>query len=242
MKGILIALVMALFSLGPQFSALGEEKMEPVKVDPADSAFTSIWLDMLPRLKYELFEEEMIPLNLVHCTAENIENKYVILNWKESITNTPSQVYEIQKYNYDKGWETIQRINSAEKAIGDYSFLDRNPVRGHSFYRIVQYDQVGNVFGSEVLPVSLYDPLEYSFDYDVMTGQAVLESGRGDLLSKELLVFKASGEQVQEGVEVKRLDDQLHIRFDSELTGMYLIKSGSFITQVFRPDFSSIKR
>ncbi|HKK89367.1 MAG TPA: hypothetical protein VJ917_10990 [Saprospiraceae bacterium] len=241
MKRIILVICATLLFLGFRLQAAVDKGPSSLQALVADSLTTSLWLEIIPDLKHELFAEELIPLNLLNCSVENIENRYVILNWAEAIPDMPSKMYEIQRYDYDKGWLTIRKINSAKKAFGNYSYLDRQPYRGHSFYRIIQYDQEGQVFGSEVLPVSLYDPLEYIFDYDVMTGQATLESGNGSELSDEVLIFDLSGEQILKGVQIERSNGKLYIELGPELSGMYLIKCESFITQVFRPDFSSIK-
>lgn len=241
MNRTILMLCAVLLLLGIQIQAIESKKSPSLQATDADSLTASLWLEIIPDLKHDLFEEELIPLNLLNCSVENVENRYVILNWAEALPTKPSQMYEIQRYDYDKGWLTIRKINSSKKAFGHYSYLDRQPYRGHTFYRIIQLDEEGHVFGSDVLPVSLYDPLEYIFDYDVMTGRVTLENGTDRELSSEVLIFDPSGNQVLEGVQIERSKQKLRIELGSELSGMYLIKCGSFITQVFRPDFSSIK-
>lgn len=241
MKRTTLILSMALLLLGLKSSANKLTRPFSSHTLSSDSLSSTSWMEIIPELKYDLFEEEILPLNLLNCTAENIENRYVILTWAEAYEDMPAQVYEIQRYDYDNGWITIQEINSAKGSKGSYSFLDRQPYRGHTFYRIVQFDQNGLVFGSEVLPVSLYDPLEYAFEYDVLTGKAVLQRGNGKELSKEVLIFDNSGEQVSSGVKTQWTNDVLSIEFSDQLSGMHIIKCGSFITQVFRPDINSLR-
>jgi hypothetical protein len=86
----------------------------------------------------------IVPVELSSFTADVQEDK-ILLNWVTS-TETNNLGFEIQRRANDYSWTKLGFIDgrgtTTEKSI--YSFIDKNPIDGKSYYRLKQIDLDGS--------------------------------------------------------------------------------------------------
>jgi len=88
----------------------------------------------------------IVPVELSSFTA-NLIDKNVVVNWVTS-TETNNMGFRIERRSLttNSGWQELGFVNgngtTTEKSI--YSFVDKNPVEGKSYYRLKQIDFDGS--------------------------------------------------------------------------------------------------
>jgi hypothetical protein len=111
-----------------------------------------------------------IPVELTSFSA-NVSDGNVVLNWTTS-TELNNSGFEIQKGSYTltslsvTDWETIGLVNgngtTTEKSF--YSFVDKNPSQGKSYYRLKQIDFDGSYEFSNIVEVDFSLPIKFSLE------------------------------------------------------------------------------
>ncbi len=81
-----------------------------------------------------------LPISFKSLTAKPLQNG-VIVSWKTT-SELNNKYFDLQRSTDGLTWEVIAKIDGSgttNKEI-NYSFLDRNPIKGLSYYRLAQYD------------------------------------------------------------------------------------------------------
>ncbi|HEX9251298.1 MAG TPA: right-handed parallel beta-helix repeat-containing protein [Ignavibacteriaceae bacterium] len=111
-----------------------------------------------------------IPVELTAFSA-NVLDGNVVLNWITA-TELNNSGFEIQKGSYTSTslsvteWEKIGLVsgNGTTTAKSFYSFVDKNPSQGKSYYRLKQIDFDGSYEFSNIVEVDFSIPIKFSLE------------------------------------------------------------------------------
>jgi hypothetical protein len=81
-----------------------------------------------------------LPVSLLSFTAEQNENS-VLLEWLTA-SEINNDYFEILRSQDGKSFESIQKINGVGNSnqLNGYTFIDKQPFKGQSYYRLLQVD------------------------------------------------------------------------------------------------------
>jgi hypothetical protein len=149
-----------------------------------------------------------LPMTLIRFTAKLNSNKQVDVNWTTA-SEINNDYFSVQRSANGIDFETIAEVDGAGNSTGilHYYSLDKNPLHGISYYRLLQTDFDGKQSMSQIVPINNSS----SFNADVIvypnpvtdfaliafnpsvenTGQVVFELY--DVLGKQVLHTKLSG-------------------------------------------------
>lgn len=145
--------------------------------------------------------DDNIPVELTSFNY-SFESGNVKLNWSTA-TEKNNSGFEIQRSTDSKAWKTIgfAKGNGTTTSISEYSFEDRQPIQGKSYYRLQQLDFNGTSTFSETVEVE-YDPeLSFSLDQNYPNpfnpSTRIKFSVNGNSKHVHLKIFDALGREVQ---------------------------------------------
>ena len=95
------------------------------------------------------------PVSLVSFTAQAQADRTVLLNWKTS-WESANKGYLIERSKDLKNFEQVGQVTDVagtSNSINSYQFVDKNPYRGTSYYRLVQVDLDGSRHTYKAEPV-----------------------------------------------------------------------------------------
>ena len=179
----------------------------------------------------------LIPVELSSFTASRV-NENVVVNWITS-TETNNMGFDIERRstNNNLGWIKLGFVNgkgtTTEKS--DYTFTDKNPVEGKSYYRLKQIDFDGSykIFNSAevdfetVKEYSLSQNYPNPFNPSTEINFSIAKSGNATLT-----VYNILGSEVAKLVNGYMEAGKHSVKFDANnLTSgvyFYTLKSGNF--------------
>lgn len=100
-----------------------------------------------------VFQYTVLPIELVSFEAKKSDN-HTTLNW-QTATETNNRAFQIERSPDAQNWETLDQIAGAGTSFENkkYSWIDRQPLEGTSFYRLRQIDYDGQFSLSPVRKV-----------------------------------------------------------------------------------------
>jgi len=147
---------------------------------------------------------ENLPLP-VTLTSFNVyqEQDRAVLEW-QTVSELNSDYFEIERSADNLLWETIGEVKAAGWSTEEinYTWMDTDPIRQQSYYRLKQVDRDGSV---EYLPIrsfqylsdgfthiSIENPVRHDLILELNADKEVLESG-----SLELNILNMSGQHIR---------------------------------------------
>ncbi len=215
------------------------EALNPEKNNPKnslDSALQTLKY-IYPELILPTVEEEFATMELSNFNVQNIDNQFVLLDWSTALKGYQPDMYLIERWTEQNGWVVIERIKGElnQDDMVSFSYLDRNPSKGNSFYRLINADPSGKTYTTDVKTVMMYDETKYKFKQDKLKHYFTLVNLTNVEELDKIQIFTISGVDVSEKVFIERpKNNTAVVRMERLETGMYHIKSGEFATQIFK--------
>jgi len=182
-----------------------------------------------------------IPVELTSFVANMVDGN-IMLNWVTAteLNNSGFEIQRCQTLN-DKSqtnWFAISFItgNGTTTELSNYSYMDKNPIKGKSYYRLKQIDFDGSFEFSNIIEVNFGIIDDYSlqqnypnpFNPSTKIDYTIKEKG-----NVELKIFDMLGSEVTTLVNKEQPTGKYEVTFDaSKLSSgvyLYVIKSGSFV-------------
>lgn len=193
-----------------------------------DNAFYELGNGLFANLYYEdtkstidqvtvRIEAQALPVELLNFQAEVIK-KQVELSW-QTAQERNNAGFVIQRSANGKMWEEIRFVSG----VGDsdikqsYTYIDQQPLRGTSYYRLQQLDEDGAFSYSFIIPVVLTSGEEWQV-FPVPTQHRVQFSGP---ISGPYQIMDAQGQVVADG---RVGADQRAIDVSSLPSGVYYLR------------------
>lgn len=126
---------------------------------PCGSNITvSVTANVSPQCTGNECGEAALPISLVSFTGE-AEQKFVKLQW-QTAQEVNNEMFKIQKSTDGTIWRVIGQLNGAinSNTLIDYQFVDKSPVHGYNYYRLIQQDLDGQATNSQIIQVDYNSP------------------------------------------------------------------------------------
>ncbi len=158
-----------------------------------------------------------LPVNLISFTAK-VSNQTAVLSWKTTSENNLSH-YLVQRSSDGISFETLSSVSANNKAgIFNYGFVDRSPVFGANYYRLISVDIDGSKSSSDLQSVNFGSVISLSIYPNPTKGNINIAGlTKGDLVKITDLIGRAVAVKANEGESV------MNLSLDGENTGVYLI-------------------
>jgi len=85
-----------------------------------------------------------LPVQLVNYTVSNIDNDKVSIDWKV-VNGEKVEHYEVQSSTDGVNFKLVQSVLASDSIDFEYRIIDNNPIVGNNYYRLVIYEEDGNV-------------------------------------------------------------------------------------------------
>lgn len=233
-NSVFIAILCCIFAINHAFAS-NPDKNNPER--SADSSFINLRY-IFPEMVLPKSDETFLTMSLSNFNVQNIDNQFVLLDWSTAVEGYQQDMYLIERWTEDNGWVVIERIKGESQQqdhIVSFSYLDRSPIKGNSFYRLMNADPSGRTYTSDVKTVMMYDETKYKFRQDKYKHCFTLVNLTDISELQEIKVYNLSGEDLSEHLVIERpRPNTAVVRMEKLLTGMYHVKSGDFATQIFK--------
>lgn len=188
-----------------------------------------LWLSGNNGLLVKGFSDPSIPVELTAFSAANL-NGTVVLNWSTA-TETNNSGFEIERKSAKSNWKNIGFItgNGTTTEPQAYSFGDKSPAAGVSYYRLKQIDFDGTFEYSREIEVSVGIPTVFAVEqnypnpfnpstvinYQIPTSEFV-----------SLKIFNVIGKEVATLINKVQPAGEYSITFDADNlpSGLYLYR------------------
>lgn len=188
-----------------------------------------------------------IPVELTSFAANVIDGS-VLLSWATAteLNNSGFEIQRCQTLN-DKSqtsWFSLSFItgNGTTTELSNYSYIDKNPVEGKSFYRLKQIDFSGSFEYSNIIEVDFSLPIEFLLEQNypnpfnpttkIKYSIPSVISTEGGNLNVVLKVYDILGKQIASLVNEEKPAGNYEINFNAVglSSGVYFYKlqTGSF--------------
>lgn len=193
---------------------------------------------------FGLYDESIIPVELVSFTAEELNGK-VHLSWTTA-TEKNNLGFEIEKSAGNSNWDKIGFVsgNGTTTIASHYSFEDGNITPGLNSYRLKQLDYDGTSNYSEIINVDMEVPSHFSLEqnypnpFNPSTKIIWNVPANG---WQTLKVFDVLGNEITTLVDEYRQAGKYEIEFGKILNNKNLV-SGVYFYQLKAVNFTQTKK
>ena len=175
------------------------------------------------------FLPDNVPVELNSFSAKTT-GTYIELNWVTA-TETNNKGFELQKSLDKETWNTIEFINGfgTSSELHCYKYIDKNPFKGKSYYRLVQQDFDGTQKIYDAIEVSFYVPAEFSLVQNFpnpFNPSTKIKYSLGTDSQVSLTIFNSLGQKVKTLENGFKTAGEYEVNFNgAELaSGMYIAR------------------
>jgi hypothetical protein len=167
-----------------------------------------------------------LPVKLLSFNAVAMQ-KSVMLFWATA-SEKDNALFKVQQSTNGLNFKTIGEIAGAltKETISNYTFEDRNPSSGTSYYRLKQVDINGNATFSDIKAVKFVDK-DFALAYNLV--QNKLEVSLNTITETSLVVYNMAGQQM---IKTKAIGF-LSLDVSSLKPGLYIISAGNGVSANF---------
>ncbi len=177
-----------------------------------------------------------LPIELIIFTAK-CNNNIVELNWTTA-SEINNDYFTVEKSENGNNFEPVTTVNGAGNSniVLNYSFIDENPYKGISYYRLKQTDYDGNFDYSDIKPVHCSFTsvaLDVEFYPNPFTNEITVVISNLLSSTAEIEIYDVLGNKVLEQTlyNIENNNNEFVISLSDLFKGVYLIKftSDNFI-------------
>lgn len=185
------------------------------------------------------FLPDNVPVELNSFTYK-ITGPFVELNWSTA-TETNNKGFEIQRSADKDTWEVLDFINGygTSTNLHSYKYLDKNPYKGKSFYRLVQQDFDGTQKDYDPVEVTFNAPVYFSLEQNYpnpFNPSTKIKYNIGMDSHVNVTIYNSLGQKVKTLVNEFQLSGQYEVNFNATgfSSGIYIarIESGEFTSMI----------
>jgi len=161
----------------------------------------------------------ILPVRLISFIASP-KNNSVQLEWVTA-TETNNKKFEIQRSIDGVSWSPVGFVNGAgnSSSLVNYTFLDKNPLAGKNFYRLLQTDFDGRFSYSKIVSVNISNASFYTLKNN--SGNGVYDMNIHANSGVDIFIMDISGKQLMKKT-FNGGDHQINI--SSYPAGIYLLR------------------
>ena len=149
------------------------------------------------------------------------ENGKVLLNWN-TFSEVNNDKFIVQRSKDGDAFSVIGEIKGAGESSEEiwYEFIDKNPLKGNSYYRLLQVDLDGTESYSEIQSVRVDEKRKFSIYPNPATDYIYLSSEASDSYQ----IYDSNGNLVIEAI-ISENNDEIKIDLTQLKSGIYVLKS-----------------
>lgn len=180
----------------------------------------SLTLDGYYTLATKDFTVSPLPVELVYFDA-TLHNAQVVLNW-QTASEFNSSYFDVLRSDNGENWASIGTVaaNGTSQITLDYSFLDKFPLSGVSYYRLKQVDQNGSFHLSDIQSINNSRKINQVKIYPNPTDNGLVTVVSDEPITR-ILIYNALGQVIFETKPDS--DDTYLLDTQSFESGMYQI-------------------
>ncbi|MBN9351348.1 MAG: T9SS type A sorting domain-containing protein [Chitinophagaceae bacterium] len=183
-----------------------------------------------------LTSTQIVPLKLVSFSTVVNRNNEVVASW-ETANEMNTSRFELQRSKEGTQWQTVQTLQAAGNSTQNlkYSTIDKFPITGQSYYRLVEYDLDGKTLISSVNTVKTDQGKITLIAYpNPAFAKLTLEGSSG--IFTGLRVFSSAGQDVTGRIIISiQNSSKVELNISQLTPGIYFVKAGdksaSFLKQ-----------
>ncbi|OEK02575.1 hypothetical protein BFP97_14045 [Roseivirga sp. 4D4] len=174
-------------------------------------------------------ETDALPITLISFTADHYNEDEVKLEWVTA-SEINNEFYTIERSRDGQSFEAIGIIDGAGNSdqLLTYSFIDRNPLIGLSFYRLKQTDFSGEFDHSEIKSIRVESSFETEFKAypnPIVRGQTLKIKYKIDGDQKlKIMIFDPRGQFLGQQERAASISGELEISTSKFQKGLNLIR------------------
>lgn len=186
------------------------------------AAFSGVWGSAL--------SGSPLPIELLQFTALLNKNKEVDLKWTTA-SEINNDYFTVERSTDGKTFEAIGVLDGAgnSSAMLAYSLTDKNPIKGISFYRLMQTDFNGDYSYSQIETIKLLEEGSIAI-YPNPANQSILVSSQGNefnLEEAELKILDVLGQNVSSISILNHSENAVLIDVSKLTPGNYFLNWGN---------------
>jgi Secretion system C-terminal sorting domain len=165
----------------------------------------------------------VLPALLKDFRAEMKRPFEVTLNWT-TLNELNNEFFEVERMSGNKTWTVVGSVSSKGNSSSavDYSFIDKSPAQGISFYRLKQIDKSGAAEYSSIAKITNRTTGKIAVYPNPASSQATIYSATSFNSSQSIQLFNITGALVKTiGV---RAGNTLSIPLEDIGAGVYLVR------------------
>jgi hypothetical protein len=176
-----------------------------------------------------------LPIELLSFDAEK-ENQSVLLSW-QTATETNNDFFTIERSANALDWESIAQIKGAGNSNVQLSYnaIDKNPLKGISYYRLKQTDFDGAYTYSKVMAVNRDEKLETPISVYPNPATNRIQISANQSSMNEIHIFNMLGQEFTAVVSISQSgESQFAMDISSLPIGVYIIRANDSFVKVFK--------
>ncbi len=182
------------------------------------------------------FPQTPLPIELVKFTAKGVDDRMVQLDW-QTASEINNDYFTLERSKNGNEWEEVVTIDGAGNSttLLSYSWIDKTPYPGTSYYRLKQTDFSGQFDYSPARRVSTNEwvPAQVQVYPNPAENEINIVGSASEL--DQCRIYNAVGQDVSDlTVVVRKNDGQATVDLSTLKQGMYCIKTRTTIHKVYK--------
>jgi hypothetical protein len=163
-----------------------------------------------------------LPVDFLTISSELNSDRTVDVNWS-SETELNNDYYVIQRRNDMSSWDSLGTISGAGNSTQPlfYNFIDLNPLRGISYYRVKQVDFDGKYTHSPIASVSV-ETKEITIYPNPSNGVFILNYSNNKKTETKYFVYNSLGELILQS-SISKDENSSLINLSNKPEGVYFV-------------------
>jgi hypothetical protein len=176
----------------------------------------------------------VLPVSLVYWRAELLEDR-VLLSWGTN-SEANNHYFTVERSKDSKNWEELEYIPGAGNSLKltTYSWTDRSPLLGTSFYRLRQTDFDGQSEAFQILVIVRNSTPSFLVSYPNPTNDDLWIEG--PCKAEGIRLFDSVGREVTHQVSSQNQGSKTLMDLRQISVGIYTLKCGGESIQILRKD------
>ena len=178
--------------------------------------------------------ETPLPIELLYFGAKIIDDRYVELNWKTS-SEVNNNYFTLERSLDGSQWKKLVDMAGAGNStiVLDYTYIDNNPLKGVSYYRLKQTDYDGLFIYFEQRSIRNSSTVSVEV-YPSSTHKQVIVKGPASKL-ENIRIYNELGQDITRHCDiVVQSPSVVKIDISKLNSGVYFIKTGNTANRVFK--------
>ncbi len=174
-----------------------------------------------------------LPVSLLSFDAKLKRDNVVHLDWEVS-SETNNDFYTIERSSDGSTWNQLMRIDGAGNANSslEYSAIDRDPLKGTSYYRLKQTDLDGRFEYLQIRSIETND-VKIEFYPNPVDDKLTILGSKDEL--RDISIYNLSGQEIIIGDRDWSQDQgELVIDMSTLKAGIYFLKTRLGVRMIYK--------